>query len=455
LTKINEKQGALKVPPQSLDAEAAVLGAMLSDRDACDNVLSIISSDDNFYSDIHKKIFNAIVTLVEDNFPVDILTLSDELKKREQLNELGGLDYLQRLVESVVSTANVEYYAKIVLEKFLLRKLINISTQIIQQCYEESSGVDELLDKAEQLIFNIHYSGKKKDLIQVKDILTDTVEKIDELTKHKTHITGIESGISLLDDMTGGFQKADFVIIAGRPSMGKTAFALDIALHNAIDNEIPVGFFSLEMSQEQLVQRMLAMKAHVDLKNLRRGFLTNEGWARLTGAAGKLHEAKFYIDDSARLTHLELRAKARRLKSKVDVGIIFIDYLQLLDISGKGESRQQEVAIISRSMKALSKELGIPVVALSQLSRAHTTRKFQKPLLSDLRESGAIEQDADIVIFLYRKLESDIEAERNTVEIIIRKQRNGPTGTVKATFVDRYASFENRALGREFAEEPH
>lgn len=443
---MDEKKELLRTPPQSLDAEAAVLGSMLSDQEACNAVLSIITNDEAFYSPVHRTILNAIVVLEKDNIPVDIVTISDELKKREQLSEVGGLDYLQRLVESVVSTANVQYYAKIVLEKYVLRKLISVSNQIIQQSYEESYGVDELLDMAEQLIFNIHYSGKKQDLVQVKDILSDTVEKIDELTKHKTHITGVESGIRRLDDMTGGFQKSDFIIIAGRPSMGKTAFALDIALHTSIDRNIPVGFFSLEMSQEQLVQRMLAMKARVDLKNLRRGFLTNEGWVSLTRAAGKLHEAPLYIDDSARLTHLELRAKARRLKSRIDVGIIFIDYLQLLDVSGMGrsaESRQQEVTIISRSLKALSKELKIPVVALSQLSRAHTQRAFQKPLLSDLRESGAIEQDADVVIFLFRKLESDAEEERNTAEIIIRKQRNGPTGTVKVTFVDKFATFED------------
>lgn len=444
-----EDKELLKVPPQSLDAEAAVLGSMLSDREACDAVLSIINNADNFYSAVHRKIFNTIVAIEQSNFPVDIITLSDELKKKEMLEEIGGLDYLQSLVESVVSTANVEYYARIVLEKYVLRKLISIANQIIQQSYEESYGVDELLDKAEQLIFNIRYTGRKKEFVQVRDILSDAVEKIDDLTKHKTHITGVETGIRMLDDMTSGFQRADFVIIAGRPSMGKTAFALDIALHNAIENNIPVGFFSLEMSQEQLIQRMLAMKAHVDLKDLRRGFLSNEGWAKLTVAAGKLHEAPLYIDDSARLNHLELRAKARRLKSQVDVGIVFIDYLQLLDISGRSDNRQQEVAIISRSLKALAKELDIPVVALSQLSRAHTTRSFQKPLLSDLRESGAIEQDADVVMFLYRKRKSDDQEERKPAEIIIRKQRNGPTGTVLASFVEKYATFENPELSQE------
>ncbi|OQX56106.1 MAG: replicative DNA helicase, partial [Candidatus Cloacimonas sp. 4484_209] len=255
---------------------------------------------------------------------------------------------------------------------------------------------------------------------------------------------GIETGIRLLDTMTGGFQKSDFIIIAGRPSMGKTAFALDIALHTAIDKKIPVGFFSLEMSQEQLVQRMLGMEAKVDLAKLRTGFLSDEEWAKLTAAAGKLSEAELYIDDSARLTHLELRAKARRLKSRVDVGIIFVDYLQLLDATAKADTRQQEVAIISRSLKALSKELNIPIVALSQLSRAHKTRADQKPILSDLRESGAIEQDADVVIFIYRKLESPDPKERNTAEIIIRKQRNGPIGTVLASFVEKYATFKNK-----------
>ena len=442
---MDEKKEILKAPPQSLEAEAAVLGSMLSEREACDTVLSLISNDEGFYSDIHRKIFNAIVVLEQSNFPVDILTLSEELRKIEQLNEVGGLDYLQRLIESVVTTANVEYYARIVLEKYVLRKLISISNQIIQQSYEESSEVDELLDKAEQLIFNIHYAGKKKDLIQVKDILSDTIEKIDDLTKHKTLVTGIESGIRKLDALTGGFQKSDFIIIAGRPSMGKTAFALDVALHASIDMNIPVGFFSLEMSQEQLVQRTLAMKARVDLNRLRTGFLSNEEWAKLTSAAGKLHEAPLYIDDSAHLTHLELRAKARRLKSKIDAGIIFIDYLQLLDVPGnrRSENRQQEVSVISRSLKALSKELKIPIVALSQLSRAHKTRTFQKPLLSDLRESGAIEQDADVVIFIYRKHESDIPEERQDADIIIRKQRNGPTGSVKAIFLEYSATFQN------------
>lgn len=449
---MNEERELLKTPPQSLDAEAAVLGSMLSEREACDTVLSIINSEEIFYSDSHRKIFNAIVALEQSNFPVDIVTLSDELRKREQLNDVGGLDYLQRLVESVVTTANVEYYARIVLEKYVLRRLISISNQIIQQSYEETLEVDELLDKAEQLIFNIHYTGKKKDLIMVKDILVDTIEKIDDLTKHRTHVTGVETGIRRLDSMTSGFQKSDFVIIAGRPSMGKTAFALGIALNTAISRKMPAGFFSLEMSQEQLVQRMLAMNARVDLNRLRTGYLSNEEWARLTGAAGKLSDAPLYVDDSARLTHLELRAKARRLKSKVDVGIIFIDYLQLLDVPGKerrAESRQQEVAIISRSLKALSKELNIPVVALSQLSRAHKTRAFQKPLLSDLRESGAIEQDADVVIFIHRKLESESKEDRGAAEIIIRKQRNGPIGTVYATFLEDSAIFKNPEMEEE------
>lgn len=449
---MNEERELLKAPPQSLDAEAAVLGSMLSEREACDTVLSIINSEEIFYSDSHRKIFNAIVALEQSNFPVDIVTLSDELRKREQLNDVGGLDYLQRLVESVVTTANVEYYARIVLEKYVLRRLISISNQIIQQSYEETLEVDELLDKAEQLIFNIHYTGKKKDLIMVKDILVDTIEKIDDLTKHRTHVTGVETGIRKLDSMTSGFQKSDFVIIAGRPSMGKTAFALGIALNTAISRKMPIGFFSLEMSQEQLVQRMLAMNARVDLNRLRTGYLSNEEWARLTGAAGKLSDAPLYVDDSARLTHLELRAKARRLKSKVDVGIIFIDYLQLLDVPGKdrrAESRQQEVAIISRSLKALSKELNIPIVALSQLSRAHKTRAFQKPLLSDLRESGAIEQDADVVIFIHRKLESESKEDRSAAEIIIRKQRNGPIGTVYATFLEDSAIFKNPEMEEE------
>jgi replicative DNA helicase len=443
---MDEKKEYIKTPPQSLEAEAAVLGSMLTDQEACNAVLSMISNDEVFYSNIHKMIFTAIVVLESKNIPVDIVTISDELKKREQLTEIGGLDYLQRLVESVVSTANVQYYARIVLGKHALRRLISISNQIIQHSYEEEYDVDELLDRAEQMIFSIKYSGKKQELIQVREILSDTVERIDELAKHKSHITGVESGIRRLDDLTGGFQRADFIIIAGRPSMGKTAFALDIALHNAIEKKIPVGFFSIEMSQEQLVQRMLAMRAHVDLKNLRRGFLTNEGWVNLTRAAGKLHEAPVFIDDSAKLNHLELRAKARRLKARENIGIIFIDYLQLLDIGRRSrisDSRQQEVSEISRSLKALAKELEIPIVALSQLSRAHTQRAFQKPLLSDLRESGAIEQDADVVIFLFRKLESDKEEDRNTAEIIIRKQRNGPTGTVKAVFVEKSATFQD------------
>jgi len=452
-----ESKDILRIPPQSLDAEAAVLGSMLTDREACDTVLSIIVDEEVFYSGVHRKLFNAIVTLEQANKPIDIVTISDELSKKEQLTDVGGADYLQRLLEAVVTTANVESYARIVLEKYVLRKLISISNQIIQHSYEETLEVDELLDKAEQLIFNIRYAGKKKELMMVKDVLSDTIEKIEEMAKFRSHVTGIESGIRRLDSMTGGFQKSDFVIIAGRPSMGKTAFALNIALHAAIDKKIPVGFFSLEMSQEQLVQRMLAMKAGVDLNRLRTGFLTKDDWSTLTGAAGKLHEAPIYIDDSARLTHLELRAKARRLKSKVDVGAIFVDYLQLLDVPGGGrrtDNRQQEVSTISRSLKALSKELNIPVVALSQLSRAHTTRAFQKPLLSDLRESGAIEQDADVVIFLFRKLESDNLEERNTAEIIIRKQRNGPVGSVKATFRDTCASFVDMEREPEAGEGP-
>jgi replicative DNA helicase len=433
-----------KVPPQNLEAEESVLGSILLHNEALNKVLEIMTGDD-FYKESHRKIFSAIVDLDEQNEPIDIITLTDFLRGKNELEEVGGAAFLTSLVNSVPTAANVKYYSKIVHERALLRNLINVATEIVTSGYETTGQVDELLDFAESRIFGISEKKVKPSFFPVKDIVKESFETIERLYDKKERITGIPTGFKDLDDITSGFQPGDLIVIAGRPSMGKTAFSLGIAQNTAIIHRHTVAIFSLEMAKEQLVLRMLCSESRVDSHKLRSGYLGKNDWPLLTAAAGTLTEAPIFIDDSPAISILEMRAKARRLKAEHGLSMIIVDYLQLMRGRGNSDKREQEISDISRSLKALAKELRVPVIALSQLSRAVETRGGErKPILADLRESGAIEQDADVVIFIYRKEVYDSsEANKGLAEIMISKQRNGPVGSVMLTFRDRYTRFED------------
>lgn len=438
--------------PQAVEAEASVLGAMLLERDAIARAVELLD-ETCFYLDSHRVIFTGIALLYDRGVAVDSVTVTEELKKRKQLDKAGGASYLSMLLERVATGANVEYHSRIVLEKAMLRKLIQSATGIVQRSYEGAEDIDKLLDDAEGMIFGIRQSRLKRGFVPIRDLIRGSFETIEELSKEKKHITGLETGFVDLDTRTSGFQRNDFIVVASRPSMGKTSFALNVAQHAAIERGIPVAVFSLEMSKEQVAQRMLCSEARVDAHRVRTGRLRDPDWPRLTAAAGRLSEAPIFIDDSATLTIWELKSKARRLKNEVDLGVVMVDYMQL--VSGpNSENRQQEISAISRSLKALAKELEIPVVAMSQLSRAVEARGGERrPVLSDLRESGAIEQDADVVIMIYRPVVYGLakEGQEDAAEIIIAKQRNGPTGTDRMTFKREYTRFENLAAVQEVA----
>lgn len=435
-----------KVPPYSLEAESSVLGAMLMEREAIHTVIEILA-EDSFYKEAHRNIYHAILSLFDRNEPVDLVTITEELRKNIDLSSIGGAVYLTTLLNSVPTAANVAYYARMVREYAILRSLIRIATEIVTMSYQASEDVSVILDKAEQMIFNIAQRRIQRGFVAIGEMLHDSFEAIEKLYAHKTHITGVPSGFTDLDILTSGFQPSELIIIAGRPSMGKSSLALNIAQHIGIRTRIPVGIFSLEMSKDQLVQRILCAEARVDSHKLRTGFLSESDWPKLTTAAGLLAEAPIFIDDIPSISILEIRAKSRRLKSQYDIGILIIDYLQLIQGSSHQiESRQQEISEISRALKALAKELNIPIIALSQLSRAVETRSERKPELSDLRESGAIEQDADLVGFVYREeYYKPTEDNEGVAEFIIKKQRNGPIGTVKLAFIKNYTRFENMA----------
>jgi len=442
---------AHRVPPQNLEAERSVLGGMLLDNQAIHQVLETLDGDD-FYSSGHKRIFQSIIDLTEKNEPADLITLSSLLKDRSQLDAVGGAAYVGSLVDAVPSAANISYYSKIVKEKSILRKLISATTGILSRTYEDATDIDGIIDEAEYAIFQISENKVRQSFSPIREIIKDSFRTIERLFEKKSLITGVSTGFEELDRMTSGFQRSDLIIIAGRPSMGKTAFALNIAQHASIEMDVPVAVFSLEMSKEQLAMRMLSSEARVDAQRLRKGFLGETDWPRLTTAAGALSEAKLFIDDTAAITVLEMKAKARRLKAERGLGLVVLDYLQLMRGRDQSPSREQEISEISRSLKALAKELSVPVVALSQLNRQVEARSDRRPQMADLRESGAIEQDADVILFIYRDEvynRSDDNPEKGIAEIIIGKQRNGPTGKIKLAFLKEFTRFENLAQIRE------
>ena len=432
-----------RVPPHSLDTEMAVLGSMLMDEEAVPIGLELLQSG-SFYRESHRKIFQAMTSLFNHQKPVDLVTLTEELKASGQLEEVGGAHTLASLTSVVPTAANVQHYAKIVREKAMLRSLIAASTQIVGECYENQDDVEALLDRAEQALFEIANRSLGSQAILLKEMLSHSIETIERLYQRKELVTGLPTGLHDLDVMTAGLQPSDLIIVAGRPSMGKSALATCIAEHVGVVDRAPVVIFSLEMSKEQLVHRMLCSHARVDVHKARTGFLAQSDWPRLTNAAGKLAEAPILIDDTPGISALELRAKARRLKNQHRVGLIIVDYLQMMRGSFRAENRQQEISDISKSLKALAKELSVPVIAVSQLSRAPEQREDRRPQLSDLRESGAIEQDADVVMLLFREeVYHPTEENRGRAELIVAKQRNGPVGSVQMTFLREFTRFEN------------
>ena len=430
--------------PWSNDAEQAVLGAMLLDQDASLSAAQLLT-DDMFYREAHRRLFRAMVALTERRTVIDHITLRDELIRRGELDSIGGYDYVAELADSVPTAANLEYHAKIVREKAILRKLIETATGIITEAYDGHTTASELLDAAESRIFTVSQQRSEEGFARLKEMLWPTMERIETLQKSGKAITGVPSGFADLDNLTSGFQGGELVIVAARPSMGKTAFVLNIATHAAVEQH-GVAIFSLEMSKEALVQRMLTAEARVDSQLVRRGMLRDFDFTKLARAAGVLQQCPVWIDDTPALTLLEMRSKARRLKAENDVRLIIVDYLQLMRSPEYSDNRVQEISDISRSLKGLAKELGVPVVALSQLSRASEQRGGErKPILSDLRDSGAIEQDADVVMFIHRPeyYDREDESKRGLAEIMLAKHRNGPTGDVHLRFNREYTRFDN------------
>jgi replicative DNA helicase len=433
-----------KLPPQNIEAEQAVLGAVIFDNEALPAILELRLEPDDFYKETHRRIYRAILDLYDKNEPVDIVTLTDYLRRSGDIDAVGGLSYLSALADSVPTSANIRYHSKIVSEKALLRSLIRTATNITTKVYEESTDADDLVDYAEQVIFDIAEQRTKTSFSTMKEVIKDTFKLIEQLYDKKEAITGVSTGFKELDEYTSGFQPGDLIIVGGRPGMGKTAFALNIAQYAAVNFRMPVAVFSLEMSKEQLAMRMLCSESMVDASRVRKGFIGKEDWPRLTNAAGRLADAPIFIDDSSATTVLEIRAKARRLKKEHGgLSMIVVDYLQLMRSRGKFERREQEISDISRSLKGLAKELKAPVVALSQLNRSVESRQEKIPSLADLRESGAIEQDADVIIFLYRPELYNKTATKGLAEIHIAKQRSGPTGTVKLSFMAECTRFQD------------
>lgn len=439
-----ENNAQIRVPPQFVEGERAILGGLLIDNEALPKVVSTLEVED-FYREPHRRIFQAMSDLSDKGEPVDWVTLTAALKREGLLDAVGGPAYLTELVDAVPSAANILHYARVVKEKSLLRQVISAATDISTKCYQDQPDIDEFLDEAEQIIFRIGESRIQAGFVHVQDLMKSGIKTVETLYLRKEHVTGVPSGFKDLDEMTAGFQPSDLTIIAGRPSMGKTSLALNVAMYAAMEASIPTAVFSLEMSKEQIALRILCAKARVNLKSLRTGYLNwDREWPRLAAAAGIISEAPFFVDDTPAINTLEIRAKARRLKKERDLGLIIVDYLQLMRGPSKSDSREQEISEISRSLKALAKELNVPVIALSQLNRKVEDRPNKRPQLADLRESGAIEQDADVILFIYRDEvynKSEDNPKKGEAELIIGKQRNGPIGVVKAHFNAAYSTF--------------
>ncbi len=436
------------LPPQNTEAEASILSAILIDDSILLDVLELLSPED-FYKSTHKYIFAGMSELFARNEPVDLVTLTNLLREQKQLEKIGGATYLASLVDSVPLAVNAQHYARIIRDKAALRLLIKKSNDITKRCFEDGGDVDGVIDFAESAIFEISGEKNKQAFYSLGQIIETNIDALEERQGNKSLLTGVPTGFTHFDNLTSGCQNSDLIIVAARPSMGKTALALNIARNAAVDANIPVGIFSLEMSKEQLSMRMLCAEARIDSSRLRGGFFTREDWVQLTDAASILSEAPIYIDDSPDITAMSIRAKSRRLKLDKNIGMIFIDYLQLMRGPRTAERRDLEISEISRSLKALAKEINIPVVALSQLNRKLEERSDKRPQLSDLRESGALEQDADVVAFIYRDEiynRDENNPQRGKAEIIIAKQRNGPVGVVQLTFIGTYTRFENMAL---------
>ena len=437
--------------PHNLEAEKCVLGAILIDNPSFNQAAEVIDAGD-FFRDAHRRIFEKMIGLSERSQPIDPVTLKDELTRTGELDEVGGPAYVASLTDGVPRSANVEYYAKIVKEKSTLRKLIQSASEVLGRAYDAEQDADDLLDEAERSIFQIAEHRLRTGFVPLSELVNSGYELIEKLQEHKGLVTGVPTGFTDLDEMTSGFQPSDLVIVAARPSMGKTSLVLNMAMHCGLDAGRTVGVFSLEMSRDQLFLRMLTSEARVDAHRFRGGFLGEGDYSRLVAAFARMHEAKIFIDDSPGLGILEMRAKARRLKMEHGLDMLIVDYLQLMQGRGRFDNRQQELAAISRSLKILAKELQVPIIALSQLSRAPESRSDHRPQLSDLRESGALEQDADVVLFIYREEMYLVDGERppeseGVAELIIGKQRNGPVGTVRLAFLKQYTRFENLASG--------
>ena len=431
-----------KVPPHDIEAEQAVIGSMLTDKDAVVSAIEVLKEDD-FYRDDNKAIYSAILNLYNRAEPIDIITVKAELEAMGKFEQVGGLEYLAELPEKVPTTANSMKYIKIVEEKSTLRNLIKTANEIIELGYDPTEDVDDIMEGVEKKIFNIMQNKNQKGYAAMKDILVDSFTQLEELYNRKQHITGVPSGFTDLDYRTAGFHGSDLILIAARPAMGKSAFALNIATNAAVKAKVPVAIFSLEMSKEQMVNRILCSEAMVDSNKVRTGKLEEDDWTKLAEAIGPLSEAEIYIDDTPGISVMEIRAKCRKLKLEKNIGMVVIDYLQLVQGSNKRNgSREQEISEISRSLKILAKELNVPVIALSQLSRAVEQRPDHRPMLSDLRESGAIEQDADIVMFLYRDDYYNEDSDKKGIaEVIIAKHRGGSTGTVDLVWLGSYTKF--------------
>lgn len=436
---------AHRLPPQNLEAEQCVLGSVLLQQGALVKVIEFLNGDD-FYRDAHKTIFKAMVELFEKNEPQDLVTVTNILKDKQRLDTIGGPAYLASLTDIVPVAANIAFYGKIIRQKAILRRLIQTGTDIAARCYDEQDDIDTLVDEAEQTIFDISRSKSNQSFQPLSKIIPNTFKSLEKRFERKELITGVPTGYDEFDKMTAGLQPSDLIILAGRPSMGKTALAMNMAQNAATKHNIGVAIFSLEMSEEQLAMRMLCSESRVNSQDLRTGFIKDRDWPKLTKAAGDLSEAKIYIDDSPSITALEMRAKTRRLKTEFDIGLVIIDYLQLMQGRRSAERREQEISEITRALKAMAKELDVPVIALSQLNRSLENRPDKRPKLSDLRESGAIEQDADLICFIYRDEiynPAEDNPKRGIAEVIIGKQRNGPTGKLELTFLKEYTTFEN------------